>query len=374
MFLENRFHPVDALVAGIVGMIAFSLLLPMALRTREAARAELCENRLTQLGEAIHNYHSAFNRLPAAVTGTDGNDDRRSNRGRLSGFAALLPFIDQQPAWQELSRPNADSKYPAMGPSPSTSPSDYALWGHQVDLFLCPADPVQKKDYGLRSYAFCYGDGINGVGRRIEKGASNAEARAVHRGAFGPSIGLGFRECLDGLSNTIFISETVINIEPRDTSGAVARDVAGLADAPARIQDAVDPTNRELYQTSYTLWAVGKGSRWPEGTFICNAFTTNVPPNSASGTLPNDPLSGCVAASSHHIGGVHVMMGDGSLRMINDAINVGDQNAKSVCLEHRNAAKPSPYGVWGAMGTRANREVIPSEAEAAFNSIYPTKD
>jgi len=222
----------------------------------------------------------------------------------------------------------------------------------------------------LRSYLFCYGDGVQDVGKRFKDGASDPVVRAVQRGAFSPSITISFRDCLDGMSNTIFLSETVINVRPRNTAGAVARDVAGLAEAPARIHDVIDLTDRHRYRAEMTLWAVGKGSRWPEGAFVCNAMTTNVPPNSASATLPDDPYSGCISASSHHIGGIHVLMGDGSMRMVADNIDVADQHAASACSQNNNVGTPSPYGVWGAMGTRANRELMPAEGEAAFHSIY----
>jgi hypothetical protein len=55
---------------------------------------------------------------------------------------------------------------------------------------------------------------------------------------------------------------------------------------------------------------------------------------------------------SNHPGGVNAGLMDGVVRFISDTINCGDQNAA--------AAKwgPSPFGVWGAMGTPDGGETV----------------
>ena len=97
-----------------------------------------------------------------------------------------------------------------------------------------------------------------------------------------------------------------------------------------------------------------------------NAFTTVLPPGGPSATLPGDPESGCVAASSYHSDGVNVAMSDGAVRFVSSTIDVGNLSAPSVSPLNDNAGSESPYGVWGAMGTRAGKEIIPSEREARF--------
>jgi prepilin-type processing-associated H-X9-DG protein len=57
--------------------------------------------------------------------------------------------------------------------------------------------------------------------------------------------------------------------------------------------------------------------------------------------------------SSQHPGGANVVMGDGSVRFIQNNINVGDLNAPGVGL-----TSFSPYGVLGAMGTRNGGEPL----------------
>jgi hypothetical protein len=53
-------------------------------------------------------------------------------------------------------------------------------------------------------------------------------------------------------------------------------------------------------------------------------------------------------------------MADGAVIFITDSIEAGDSNGPSV---HRFAGgvapgSPSPYGLWGALGTRASKETI----------------
>ena len=68
--------------------------------------------------------------------------------------------------------------------------------------------------------------------------------------------------------------------------------------------------------------------------------------------------------SSRHPGGCHILMGDGAVKFITDSIEAGDSSVGNVWLNGTNASAPgrdSPYGLWGSLGTRANKEVIDGE-------------
>jgi prepilin-type processing-associated H-X9-DG protein len=83
-------------------------------------------------------------------------------------------------------------------------------------------------------------------------------------------------------------------------------------------------------------------------------LTTNAPPNSPSCAWnSHDAQPGLYPPSSRHTGGVNAVMGDGSVRFISDTINVGNLDATGTGL-----TGPSPYGVFGAMGTRTGGEVV----------------
>lgn len=62
---------------------------------------------------------------------------------------------------------------------------------------------------------------------------------------------------------------------------------------------------------------------------------------------------GSFTVSSRHQGGAHVLMGDGAVTFITDSIDAGNSRAPAV-----NAGDASPYGLWGALGTRGNKETV----------------
>lgn len=54
-------------------------------------------------------------------------------------------------------------------------------------------------------------------------------------------------------------------------------------------------------------------------------------------------------------------MGDGAVVFITDSIEAGDSTAGMVWLNGTGPqapGSPSPYGLWGALGTRAGKEPI----------------
>ena len=58
-----------------------------------------------------------------------------------------------------------------------------------------------------------------------------------------------------------------------------------------------------------------------------------------------------------HQGGAHVLMADGAVKFITDSIEAGNVNASARVL----AGVESPFGLWGALGTRGSNEVIDTE-------------
>ncbi len=66
--------------------------------------------------------------------------------------------------------------------------------------------------------------------------------------------------------------------------------------------------------------------------------------------------------SSHHQGGAHILMADGAVVFMTDSVEAGNRRAGAV---RRNAGggprepgSPSPYGLWGALGTKQGSETI----------------
>src|SRR5688500_11754628 len=89
-------------VIAIIGVLV-ALLLPAVQSARESSRRTQCLNHLKQVGLAVHNYHDTLGLFPPGRMGCDCWDDdvcgKRSSLTRpgTSGFAMLLPFVEQQP-------------------------------------------------------------------------------------------------------------------------------------------------------------------------------------------------------------------------------------------------------------------------------------
>src|SRR5574339_664627 len=95
---RRGFTLIELLVVIAIIAILIALLLPAVQQAREAARRTQCRNHLKQIGLALHNYHDNFTMFMPKSGGTNpGNPCHNGNSNRRSGWAALLPYIDQAP-------------------------------------------------------------------------------------------------------------------------------------------------------------------------------------------------------------------------------------------------------------------------------------
>lgn len=122
---KSGFTLVELLVVIAIIGVMVGLLLPAVQAAREAARRMACSNNVKQMGLGLHNYHSAFNKLPKGSGGgtfAAGGTPLTDNRNRLSGLPAILPYIEQTALWEQISNPLFDpaipQQWPAMGPAP----------------------------------------------------------------------------------------------------------------------------------------------------------------------------------------------------------------------------------------------------------------
>jgi len=97
------------------------------------------------------------------------------------------------------------------------------------------------------------------------------------------------------------------------------------------------------------------GFRWGDCSAYHHVFMTILPPNAptccSTGGTSNDRV--LVPPTSYHTGGVNVAMADASVRFVSETVNFG--NVTTLITIDRNTG-PSPFGVWGAMGSMAGGE------------------
>lgn len=382
-------------VIAIIGVLV-GLLLPAVQAAREAARRMSCGNNFKQVGLAIIQYHAAYKVGPTHCSGSFGDGSEAGwtrsdlhNSASLSIMVGITPFIEQQVLWEIISKPNDYDEdgtidFPAMGPHPTITGNrvNYEPWITEVPAFRCPSDPgVGAPGAGRTNYAACLGDGsrnlyiggINWQAPGFERNNANSQqTRMSCRGMFVPREAMKFANVRDGLSNTIMMAEIITDRGNNDARTRLNRlldtvdvDIKACANAghmdakrPGFWCDGTDcpvPTGPGAFPGPRSLFA--RGMQWAWAMPYNSCMVTTTPPNSELCVNRYEEGGGSISASSHHAGGVHVLTGDGAVIFISDSIDSGDQTAEPVNIANRPGEK-SPYGLWGALGTRASKEPI----------------
>ena len=399
-------------VIAIIGLL-IALLLPAVQVARESARAANCRANIRQVAQACLAYENANGVLPAmrSITApqfSDWSSLPSSNGMMTSGFVFLLPYIDQMPLWDRLM-----ATTPPFGPGYDNTSG---IWNIPIPVYCCPSSPQGNPARGQsggvpqgmgwypnnrRNYYFCMGDWLgnsasdwaqqNGMPNQRAMGATNWKLKltdpgggwamddlsrfpANSRGLFGLCYdgtigGTGkhrrMAQIIDGISNTIMLGEvgsaegglTGRNVRGRLATGGFPTSwmsitpVNCLATATGMAYN--DGILVDFNGTSVNV-TVPMTSAWQLGGSHVAGFQTILPPNSPSCAGEGDvwPRISLVSASSYHNGGVHVAMADGSVQFVSELIDTGTLAATIP----RAATTPSPYGVWGALGTFRGKE------------------
>ena len=360
----SAFTLVELLVVIAIIGILIALLLPAVQAAREAARRMTCSNNLKQVGLAVHNYHDAYDSLPATRSsfGTKRSDGTPGNTF-WGGHIALFPFIEQQAAYSNLT-----AVIPVAYGGDGVLPWDGPAWGTpdvrniNIPGFVCPSDTNAKyTDSGSwepggsgrtrTTYMFCVGDAMNNF-----EGTGNP----IHtRALFAPITWKSFGGCPDGTSNTIAFGEAV-KAFGSDYSTAVKGGIVGSgsgsgieSDSAARLTECVNQVDRKSILD-------GKASRTMRGCVLFgvvgnNCFHTVLPPNSPScvdGAPGENTIGawGIFSATSNHTGGVNIALLDGSVRFVSDTVS-SVTTGLSAPRPNQRTSGYSDFGVWGAMGT-----------------------
>jgi prepilin-type N-terminal cleavage/methylation domain-containing protein/prepilin-type processing-associated H-X9-DG protein len=341
-------------VIAIIGVMV-GLLLPAVQAAREAARRMQCTNNLKQLSLASHNYHDTYKALPPRQTGTGAmwtNPDHvNTNTERMSGWVCLLPFFEQQSLADQIKSPMVVGgvNYPAWGPTPNSDTPAYPPWRVQVTALLCPSDgnAGSKADnqQGRTNYRFSGGDSIH---RTWARGANCRGTSNLH-------TGYNFSAITDGTSNTILYSERLFGQDTRMVKQGIAQPhmTNDNAQIPLPCLASLDPANPRQYIGGVRN---DSGRRWASGFQPHVAFNTVLPPNGPSCSHANtaETANSVLPPTSNHPGGVVVAMADGSVTFIADSIDTGNLGAAEVS----GTGGLSPYGVWGALGSKSGGETV----------------
>lgn len=342
---RSGFTLIELLVVIAIIAILIALLLPAVQQAREAARRTQCRNNLKQMGLSLHNYHDVFGVFVYRKGGTGAsNPPFRNNNERRSGLISLLPYFDQGPLFNSIQAGDATT-----GPGGPAGWESWAVWDVTLPALHCPSD-TYATPRSSTSYMFSIGDTVNG-----------ARDSTQVRGLFAFRTCYGVRDVTDGTSNTIAISERCRgNTNGPITNIPVIEGIAygmtpGLSASPISCR-----TTAANGRYTFATVKSKAGSRWMDGQPEFVGFNTVLPPNSpscdeeAASAGNGDGINVLLPPTSRHTGGVHALMADGAVRFINENIDSGNLGTGPATGQ---PSGPSPYGVWGALGTKSGGEV-----------------
>ena len=324
----NRgFTIVELLV--VIGVIAIlmALILPAIQQARESARRTQCRNRLKNLGLAMHSYHDVYLVTPPGMLPPSGGRSVLDTRS-LSAHVRCLPYLEQTALYETFQ----------VDGSPSFGMND--LMGYRpVEIFRCPSDPDPfvtpggGRPYPGCNYAFCMGKYV-GLAHYDSQHDEAVVQTNPQNGLTALTKSVRFGDATDGLSNVIAIGEQVIaaselsNPDPpavramyRNAQYTMPREMAdkptpALVQQWGRICEGVPDAHRHVARQYH---------RGLQGQTLFNTLLT---PNSELPNCTNQCLYDCephgagmFAARSRHAGMVHVTMGDGSVRAVNNGID-----------------------------------------------------
>ena len=361
--LRVGFTLVELLVIVAIIGILVALTLPAVQAAREAARRMQCSNHMKQYALAMHNYMTSHKVFP----GTQGNYKSIF----LGPNVALLAFLEMNARADFYSNRN--------DLEPWTTAKE---WSGPIPVFLCPSDGNSRTNCISPSVAHAPENErparTNLITCRGDFGANNSEncAKAVHddvndrwyldlsvplwsRGPFGVKL-CGPESFKDGLSNTVGISELIVasTLSEKMVLGGIADTGSGGWQPPSECLAQRDKSMPRVLAGGVVEEPI-RGGYWADGRTNHTGFCTSIAPNSPNCGSYND---GQFPAQSYHLGGVNVALMDGSVRFVNDNIDCGDS---TYCM-NTDAAQPSsdsqtrksPYGIWGAYGSKAGGESL----------------
>ena len=280
-------------VIAIIGVLV-ALLLPAVQAAREAARRMSCSNKLKQLALAMHNYHDTNNALPYGyITFTPTPSD--PNVSGLNWLKATLPFIEMgsiNDAWYN------GKNYHDSTNNPSSNTNNLALIRTPIPTHQCPSDTQTKTWNSVPNYNYAVNMGVTNSNRDATLNSVNYTPAPFEY--LGKNYGFG--DMTDGTSNTLMLAEL--------RQGPVASDLRGLT-----------------WYGPYGGFVAHYAPNTTSPDLLAGGFCQNA--QSSLQGMPCADGSGKILFSSRsrHPGGVQVALGDGSVRFVQQTVDLNTWRA-----------------------------------------------
>jgi len=288
---RNRrgFTLIELLVVIAIIAILIGLLLPAVQKVREAAARMACQNNLAQLSKAVHNYHDANRRFPY-----NGDDIRNSGCCYSTGYthwswiARMLPFMEQ------------DNRYAQLGIGQNNPISNVLtlLGNPTMKILKCGSDPSLDVRTDLANF-----HGGTPVGVTSYKGVSGSNWAWGTWTYNDPSMGN------NGLDNGNGIFWRSDYKRPLTLTNVTAAD--GTANT-LMIGEDIGANN------VHNGWPYSNGATGTACIPLNNAVTPqDLAAQGGAGNWPN-----VYSFRSRHTGGANFALADGSVRFVNQSIDI----------------------------------------------------
>jgi hypothetical protein len=265
---------------------ASSLLLLMGVsRAREQARLVGCRKNLGQIGMALGLYDQMNGHLPGIEP--PGPPDGVTEPPPPSPLKILLVALQLPDLTEIRDRKNRPE------PRPGQVPDEVRVPG-----FVCASDPNALSGSFPAPINF---RAVTGDGLRGENGAF----------APGPARSIAEIEALDGLSYTAAFSERLVG----------DNQTAHPAPINYQVLPAPLPSGGCPALSDPSSCRGDAGSSWTSAGYRSTLYNHALPPNGQPSCIAVEGRSAYIGASSGHVGGVNLLLLDGSVSLIRPSIN-----------------------------------------------------
>jgi len=314
---ERGFTLIELLVVIAIIAILIALLVPAVQKVRESAARMTCTNNMKQLGIALHNYHSVYQKLPPSTHHNNitwvGAFDTPSQS--MHGLVKLLPYIEQEALYKtfdlnnkftdvvgavQAGSANVSSKQAPSADTaiPNQTETNADLASTIVKVLRCPTD-----NGNIYTTVDSYYSATT-----AKKGAKTSYDFVAH------------------YNDYAYSDWTAVSL------GISGRPMFMMSPYQIRLTDIRDGTSNTaaMAETPFST-ASGQAQAWSYRGWVM--FGVDIQQGINKWYSPPNPIYYGMIASwtdnfgSLHPGGAHILLGDGSVRFVSEAVSMSTLSA-----------------------------------------------